>query len=126
MKFRKRALSLFLALVMAASLFPAALAAETGSDPATVYSDVAPSKYYAGYLDQLTRAGVVSPVNGKFNPNTPCTRGEFVTWLWRAAGKPAAAAVTTMKDVAAGTELASAVAWAEETGVTTGANTEAS
>lgn len=52
--------------------------------------------------------------------NAPCTRGDFVTYLWIAAGSPKAKAAGQFGDVSAAAPYAQAVAWAVERGVTTG------
>ena len=58
----------------------------------------------------------------EFRPGNPCTRGQVVTFLWRAAGCPEPTGDTSMfKD---GSSIAApyqkAVAWAVEKGITTG------
>ena len=50
----------------------------------------------------------------------PCTRGDFVTYLWKAAGSPVAAATGQFTDVPASAGYAQAVAWAVGQGITTG------
>ena len=53
-------------------------------------------------------------------PYWPCTREQSVTFLWRAAGKPAASGKNPFKDVKAGTYYYDAVRWAVANGITTG------
>ena len=116
MKLCRKTLVLVLALVMLLGIAPAASAVGTAA-----YKDVPAGSYYAGHLAELTELGVVNPTaDGKFNPNKACTRAEFVTYLWRAAGKPAPKAAAQFTDVAATAAYADAVAWAVEAGVTTG------
>lgn len=56
-----------------------------------------------------------------FEPDRPLTRAEFVTFLWRYAGRPAAEADTPpFTDVDPDGFEAGAVAWAAQVGVTTG------
>lgn len=52
--------------------------------------------------------------------NTPCTRGDFVAYLWKAAGSPKAGAAGQFADVSANAPYAQAVAWAVGQGITTG------
>ena len=54
-----------------------------------------------------------------FSPNDTCTRGQSVTFLYRAVGKQTESQVT-FPDVVAGSYCADAVAWAVENGVTKG------
>lgn len=58
--------------------------------------------------------------DGKFNPYLPCTRSQFVTYLWRQAGSPKATAENPFTDVAPESPYAQAVLWALEAGVTNG------
>ena len=56
-----------------------------------------------------------------FEPNTGCTRGQVVTFLWRAAGCPEPAnAGTGFTDLKPGAFYEKAVAWAVEQGITNG------
>ncbi len=57
-----------------------------------------------------------------FAPEKSCTRAQMLTYLWRAAGSPAAAADSenTFADVAADAEYYQAVLWAVEAGITSG------
>ena len=55
-----------------------------------------------------------------FGPNIACTRAQIVTFLWRAAGSPAAQAMSSFFDVAEDAYYAKAVAWAVENGITNG------
>ena len=56
-----------------------------------------------------------------FSPDAACTRANFVTFLWRAAGEPAhAESDCPFKDVAAGSYYYDAVLWAVENGITNG------
>lgn len=49
-----------------------------------------------------------------------CTRADFVTYLWQAAGSPKANATTQFTDVPSNAAYAQAVAWAVAQGYTTG------
>ena len=60
----------------------------------------------------------------EFRPGNPCTRGQVVTFLWRAAGCPEPTGDTSMfKDASSiAAPYQKAVAWAVEKGITTGYN----
>ena len=58
--------------------------------------------------------------NGLFGPNQPCTRGQIVTFLWRAAGSPVVNYAMNMTDVAEDAYYGEAVRWALSTGIVTG------
>ena len=53
-------------------------------------------------------------------PNAAINRAQMVTMLWRAMGQPAAASGASFADVPADSYYAQAVAWAIESGITTG------
>ena len=56
-----------------------------------------------------------------FGPDAACTRGQVVTFLWRAAGCPEPkSAATAFKDLKEGGFYLKAVAWAVENGITNG------
>ena len=56
-----------------------------------------------------------------FNPNGICTRAQAVTFLWHAAGSPAAkSSAMPFADVKAGSYYERAVLWAVENGITMG------
>lgn len=87
-----------------------------------VFKDVTdPSKFYYdavywAYEHQIT----TSSTDQKFRPNQTCTRAEFVTFLWRAAGRPSATKITKFDDVKSGSYYYDAVMWAASYGITTG------
>ena len=53
-------------------------------------------------------------------PNAAINRAQMVTMLWRTMGQPAATDKVSFADVPAGSYYAQAVAWAVESGITTG------
>ena len=55
-----------------------------------------------------------------FDPSGACTRGQAVTFLWRAAGKPEVSSGAAFSDVAADAYCAQAVRWAASLGIVTG------
>ena len=51
----------------------------------TVFQDVAAGSYYGDAVDWAVAHGITSGVgNGRFDPNSTCTRGQIATFLWRA------------------------------------------
>ena len=57
----------------------------------------------------------------RFDPLATCTRGQMVTFLWRAAGCPEpTGTASAFSDVTAGAYYEKAVAWAVENGITDG------
>ena len=86
------------------------------------FTDVKDDDYFA----KAVRWAVSNKVtNGTtettFSPDAVCTRGQMVTFLWRAAGSPAPAAeACAFTDVKAGEYYYKAVIWAVEKGITNG------
>lgn len=53
------------------------------------FSDVSEDAYYAKAVRWAVEQGITNGVGkGKFSPDGQCTRGQIVTFLWRAAGEP--------------------------------------
>lgn len=93
-----------------------------GEQPAAkLFDDVAQGAYYYDAVKWAVDKGVT---NGKtsnlFGADDPCTRAQIVTFLWRAAGSPAASASVSFTDVKDSDYYAKAVAWAVEKGITNG------
>lgn len=97
------------------------LAAEPVAPPSP-FVDVERPSFYAAAVDHLYAQGLTTGVAGTnlYAPHDPVTRGQMVTFLWRAAGEPPGPH-PTMSDV---TDPAAfyyqAVGWAEAEGITTG------
>ena len=55
-----------------------------------------------------------------FSPDASCKRGQLVTFLWRAAGKPAVDYAMSFSDVSADAYYIEAVLWAASLGIVSG------
>lgn len=89
--------------------------------PVNPFIDVAQDAYYYDAVLWAVGNGITNGIgNGKFGPNDPCTRGQIVTFLWRAMGSPEVAITTTFDDVVPGSYYEMAVAWAVANGITNG------
>ena len=91
----------------------------TGNNP---FIDVPAGSYYEDAVIWAVDKGITTGTSATtFNPNGICTRAQAVTFLWRAAGSPAAkSAVMPFTDVKAGSYYYDAVLWAVEQGITKG------
>ena len=91
----------------------------TGNNP---FTDVPAGSYYEDAVIWAVGKGITSGTSAvTFDPNGNCTRAQAVTFLWRAAGSPAAkSAVMPFADVKAGSYYYDAVLWAVENGITKG------
>lgn len=87
----------------------------------TGFVDVAPNKYYTEAVDWAVEKGITNGLDKThFGPQQPCTRGQIVTFLWRAAGEPTVDAGMTFDDVHYGDYCYNAVRWAVKNGITKG------
>ena len=85
------------------------------------FADVAIDAYYYEAVKWAAENGITGGVgNSLFAPNQPCTRGQIVTFLWRAAGSPVVNYAMNMTDVAEDAYYGEAVRWALSEGITTG------
>ena len=85
------------------------------------FDDVSTNAYYYEAVKWAAENNITGGIgNGLFGPELTCSRGQIVTFLWRAAGSPEPTALSTFTDVAADAYYAKAVAWAVENGVTNG------
>lgn len=95
------------------------------SAAANPFADVDTGDYYYDAVLWAVEKGITGGTSATtFSPDAPVTRGQSVTFLWRAAGSPAASG-PSFGDVAAEAYYADAVAWAVDQGITagTGGNT---
>ena len=89
------------------------------------YGDVTPDMNRDIYRAILWagETGIIGPENldaDSFSPTAPCDRSETMLFLWRYAGSPDAGAPAAYTDVSPEADYARAVAWAVETGITSG------
>ena len=86
------------------------------------FADVSSDSYCADAVKWAVENGVTNGTTATtFSPNAACTRGQIVTFLWRAAGSPTPkTTVNPFTDVAADAYYAKAVLWAVENGITNG------
>ncbi|MBS4880758.1 MAG: S-layer homology domain-containing protein [Firmicutes bacterium] len=95
--------------------------AKTEQPGTTGFTDVSASAYYADAVAWAVSEGITTGTSATtFSPNASCTRGQIVTFLWRAAGSPAPKGTSSFADVPAESYYAQAVAWAVENGITNG------
>ena len=89
--------------------------------PEQIFADVPVDAYYYEAVKWAASEGITGGIgNNLFAPGRPCTRGQIVTFLWRAAGSPTPKNMSSFTDVPADAFYAKAVAWAVESGITGG------
>ncbi|MBQ7800918.1 MAG: S-layer homology domain-containing protein [Oscillospiraceae bacterium] len=87
------------------------------------FVDVKASDYYYEAVLWAVEEGITNGYGSEtiFSPDTPCTRGQVATFLWRLEGEPAPASpVNPFRDVKSGDYFHDAVLWAVEQGITNG------
>lgn len=86
------------------------------------FEDVSADAYYNDAVEWAVKSGITNgKAEGLFGSNDPCTRGQIVTFLWRAAGSPSPkGAAKAPADVLPGSYCYDAVVWALENGITNG------
>lgn len=89
---------------------------------ANPFTDVSTDAYYYQAVLWAVEQGITTGTgNGRFSPDATCTRGQAVTFLWRANGKQApSSASTDFSDVSTNAYYYQAVLWAVENGITNG------
>ena len=90
----------------------------SGSSP---FRDVSADTYYYDAVLWAVENGITSGISADaFAPDAMVTRAQTVTFLYRAAGSPAAASGSSFSDVRSDAYYADAVSWAVEKGITSG------
>ncbi|MBR5382033.1 MAG: S-layer homology domain-containing protein, partial [Oscillospiraceae bacterium] len=91
------------------------------SGASSVFRDVPADAYYADAVTWALKKGITNGMTeDTFAPNEPCTRGQIVTFLWRAADSPKATGQNPFTDVKESDYYYEAVLWAAEKGITNG------
>ncbi len=117
-RFSVRFIGIFLCAVLLLGMLPNVFAAPT-SNP---FTDVKEDAFYYDAVLWAVDKGITTGLSAtQFGPNAPCTRGQIVTFLWRAAGSPEPITKEMpFTDVKDGDFFFKAVAWAVEKNITTG------
>lgn len=93
----------------------------TGSGANLSFVDVAESAYYYDAVVWAVEQGITNGTTATtFSPDDSCTRGQMVTFLWRAAGSPKASGSNPFTDLQTDAYYYDAVLWAVEQGITNG------
>lgn len=90
--------------------------------PEISFTDVADDAYYADAVKWAVAKGItVGTSETTFSPNADCTRGQIVTFLWRAAGSPEPVSTSNpFTDIKYTDYFYKAVLWAVENNITYG------
>lgn len=94
-------------------------------DPAIVleFDDVPDGQYYTDPVRWMVEEAITTGTTPTtFAPHETLTRAQFVTFLWRAAGRPDPLAPLDFDDVDPDGFAATAIAWAKSIGITVGSS----
>ena len=87
------------------------------ADVPVSFADVsADDYYYEAVLWAVSQGITLGTDDAHFSPDADCARGQLVTFLWRAAGKPKAEQAALFSDVGADAYYGEAVRWAASCG----------
>ena len=85
------------------------------------FRDVPSNSYYADAVTWGVGRGIVKGTGANtFSPNDSCTRGQIVTFLWRAAGSPQVSGSSPFTDIRSSDYCYQACLWAARQGVAQG------
>ena len=85
------------------------------------FVDVSASSVYYKAIMWAVANGITKGTDAThFSPNATCTRGQVVTFMYRAAGESAVSGSGSFSDVASGSYCYNAVQWAVANGITKG------
>lgn len=94
---------------------------EMTTESANPFRDVSKNAYYYKQVLWAVEKGITSGVSAnEFAPEAACTRGQMVTFLWKAAGSPEVSGTLAFNDVSSDAYYAKAVRWAAQQGITSG------
>ena len=104
-------------------LYRAAGSPEVAENVTNPFTDVSKDSVYYNAIMWAVEKKITTGVTGTtFEPNSPCTRAQIVTFLYRAAGSPELAkdAANPFSDVSDSSVYYNAILWAVEKKITTG------
>ena len=102
-------------------LYRAAGSPEVSADVVNPFTDVSKdSVYYNAIMWAVENKITAGTTDTTFSPNAVCTRGQIVTFLFRANGSQKVDTTVSFTDVAAGSYCYDAVAWAVANEITAG------
>jgi len=99
----------------------------TKPETKTLFNDVAKTAYYYEPVAWAVEEGITAGTTADtFSPNSPCTRGQVVTFLHRMVGSPPPAAISIpFGDVGSSAYYADSVKWAVGSKITSGTTADA-
>ncbi|MBE6910667.1 MAG: S-layer homology domain-containing protein [Ruminococcaceae bacterium] len=123
---KKLCISLALVIAILPVLTPSASAAKSWYDVSSPFTDVDSDDYFYESIMWAYYSGVTTGTSSTtFSPAATCTRGQVVTFLWRAMGQPEPETKKNpFVDVVPEDYFYKPVLWAVEQGITSGTSSE--
>ena len=84
------------------------------------FTDVNAVAWYAKGVKWALGKKIVSDESAKFSPDAKCTKADFYTFLWNAAGRPQSSGTNPYSDVKSADPYYEAAVWANEKGFVSG------
>ena len=84
------------------------------------FTDVNAVAWYAKGIQWALDKNIITDASTKFSPEKACTKGDFYTFLWNAAGCPQSSGTNPFADVKATDSYYNAALWAKEKGLVSG------
>ena len=82
------------------------------------FSDIPANAWYRDAVEWAVDEGITSGTGATtFSPNRDCTRGEIITFLWRAYGAPQTDHIAVIEDIDPSLYCFDAVTWAADQGI---------
>ena len=124
---KRKPMKRLFALVLAACLLLAGLPLSAGAagspsvSGSNPFRDVASGDYFYRPVLWAVRNNITAGTSATtFSPNDGCTRGQIVTFLYKAAGSPSVSGSNPFRDVASGDYFYRPVLWAVRNNITAG------
>lgn len=98
-------------------------ALQNGKNPVKTggFLDVEESAYYCGPVLWAVEQGITAGTGlTSFSPASTCTKGQILTFLWRANGQPEPATANPFRDITSSDYYYKAAVWAAEHGLVSG------
>lgn len=90
------------------------------------FSDIPEGAYYADAVKWAVKNNITTGTStSAFSPDSPCTRAQILTFMWRALGSPEVTVANPFSDVTAADYYYKSAVWAYEKGMVSGGKFEA-
>ena len=118
---KRKPMKRLFALVLAGLPLSAGAAGSPSVSGSNPFRDVASGDYFYRPVLWAVRNNITAGTSATtFSPNDGCTRGQIMTFLYKAAGSPSVSGSNPFRDVASGDYFYRPVLWAVRNNITAG------